>query len=207
MSAGSADVLHDDELSQAIKLQSDISRGKNIFEKNCSQCHGEDARGTTDGRFPQLAGQHKEVIIKQLADIRSGNRDNPQMLPFARKSVLGGPQAISDTAAYLATLPMEPYPEFGENNDPAAAEILYKKHCVSCHGINGEGDASKFYPLIQGQHYEYLLRQLVWIRDGNRRNANPGMVAVMKTMTDEQLQGLSDYISQLMPPEDKLAED
>jgi cytochrome c553 len=28
--------------------------------------------------------------------------------------------------------------------------------------------------VIAGQHYKYLLRQMTEIRDGHRRNANPG---------------------------------
>ena len=36
-----------------------------------------------DGTFPQLAGQHTTVLIKQMADIRAGERDNPTMYPFA----------------------------------------------------------------------------------------------------------------------------
>ena len=57
--------------------------------------------GAEDGVFPQIAGQHRSVIIKQLADIRAGNRDNPMMYPIAKEAVLGGPQAISDVAAYI----------------------------------------------------------------------------------------------------------
>ncbi|MES9961362.1 MAG: c-type cytochrome [Sedimenticola sp.] len=202
----SADAPLDDELSQAIRLTPNVDRGKTIFNENCSHCHGEDGWGTTDGRFPQIAGQHSSVIIKQLADIRAGNRDNPEMFPFAQESVLGGAQAVADVAAYLSTLAMDPYPEFGESSDNELenAEGLYRKHCASCHGDKGEGNALKFYPLIQGQHYEYLLRQLIWIRDGKRRNANQDMMATIKAMDDKQLQTLADYASQLMPPEEKL---
>ena len=201
-----SDAPLDNELTQAIQLTPDGDRGKILFNDNCSHCHGEDGWGTTDGRFPQIAGQHSSVIIKQLADIRAGNRDNPQMLPFAQESVLGGPQAIADVAAYLSTLPMEPYPEYGESDDLELknAENIYREKCAACHGKNGEGNASNFYPLIQGQHSEYLLRQLMWIRDGKRRNAYPAMMEIVETMSDKQFQILSDYVSQLVPPEDKL---
>ncbi|KHF25934.1 c-type cytochrome [Solemya velum gill symbiont] len=200
-----ADAPLDDELSQAMQLSPDVAKGEILFKENCSQCHGDDGWGTTDGRFPQIAGQHNSVIIKQLADIRAGNRDNPEMYPFARESVLGGPQSISDVAAYISTLPMEPYPEYGESDDIENAERLYKEKCAACHGANGEGNALKFYPLIQGQHYEYLLRQLIWIRDGKRRNAYPEMMESVKTLSDTQFQALADYVSQLLPPDDKLA--
>ena len=52
-----------------------------------------------------------------------------------------------------------------------------------CHGVNGEGNKEKFYPVIAGQHYKYLLRQMTEIRDGKRRNANPDMVKIIKSTT------------------------
>lgn len=190
---------HNDELSQAINLTANASRGKQLFDQNCSQCHGENARGTTDGRYPQLAGQHKEVIIKQLLDIRNGDRDNPEMLPFVQESILGGLQEIADIAAYLSSLLMEPYPEFGEISEPETAMALYQQQCAGCHGDKGEGNAGKFYPLIRGQHYEYLMRQMRWIREGKRKNAYPEMVKKIRNLDDTQVAILADYISQLLP--------
>jgi cytochrome c553 len=49
------------------------------------------------GSIPQLAGQHGSVLIKQMADIRSGLRHNPTMYPFA--TVLSDPQDLADLAA------------------------------------------------------------------------------------------------------------
>ena len=48
-----------------------------------------------------------------------------------------------------------------------------------------------------GQHYRYLLREEVAIRDGERRNANPKMVRLIKGYSDADLQAVADYISQL----------
>ena len=49
----------------------------------CGACHLPSGAGRPDGTFPQLAGQHTTVLIKQMADIRAGLRDNPTMYPFA----------------------------------------------------------------------------------------------------------------------------
>jgi len=43
----------------------------------------------TDGLYPQIAGQFWPVIIKQMADIRAGNRDTLTMFPFTMLNVLG----------------------------------------------------------------------------------------------------------------------
>ncbi len=70
------------EKIEALKLKGDAKRGEEAFEV-CSACHLPSAAGRPDGTFPQLAGQHTTVIIKQMADIRAGLRDNPIMYPFA----------------------------------------------------------------------------------------------------------------------------
>jgi len=68
----------------------------------CSACHLPSGAGRADGTFPQLAGQHSTVLIKQIADIRAGLRDNPIMYPFA--ATLTDPQELADVSAYIETL-------------------------------------------------------------------------------------------------------
>ena len=84
-------------------------------------------------------------------------------------------------------------------DNPGGAAI-YAKQCMSCHGKNGEGNRDKFYPVIAGQHYKYLLRQMTNIRDGKRRNANPDMVKIIKKYTDTDLVAISAYQSSLEMP-------
>jgi cytochrome c553 len=89
------------------------------------------------------------------------------------------------------------------SKDPAIlkhGEDLYKKECTSCHGANGEGDAKKFYPVLAGQHYKYMLRQVTEIRDGKRRNANPDMVKIVKKYSDRDLDAVVTYMSTLSMP-------
>lgn len=204
-----ADALLDDELSQAMALKGDVKNGQKLFTI-CSACHTTEGWGTNDGLFPQLAGQHRSVIIKQLADIRTKNRDNPEMYPFAKEEAMGGPQAIADVTAYISTLPMTPTPSHGADSmtdkEKAKAERMFYNKCSGCHGVNGEGDAEKFYPRIQGQHYAYLLRQLQWIKTGKRRNANKLMMRKIKRLKTADFELLANYISNLSPPKAMLAE-
>ena len=200
-----SDAPLDNELTKAMSLKGDAKKGKDIF-KLCIACHSTNGWGLKDGTFPQLSGQHRSVIIKQLADIRAGNRDNPMMAPIAKEAVMGGPQAISDVAAYIGTLPMNPDPGHGKSGNDARAEKLFYRKCSECHGADGSGDEERFFPRIQGQHYEYLLRQITWMREGKRRNANPNMVKRIKKMKMKDLELLVDYVSRIKPPKDKLAE-
>jgi cytochrome c553 len=190
------------EKVEALKLKGDPKNGADTYEV-CGACHLPSGAGRSDGTFPQLAGQHSTVLIKQLADIRSGLRDNPTMYPFAKEAMVK-PQELADTAAYIASLciPLD----HGKYEGPDAKEQvakghdLYEKECKNCHGVNGQGDREKFYPVIAGQHYKYLLRQMTAIRDGKRRNANPDMVKIIKNYSDSDLVAISAFQSSLSMP-------
>jgi cytochrome c553 len=92
------------------------------------------------GPIRRLPVNIRTVIIKQLADIRARNRDNPLMYPFSVPRVLGGPQNIADVAAYLAQLPMNPHNGVGPGTDLELGAQLYQDNCVKCHGDRGQGD-------------------------------------------------------------------
>lgn len=189
------------EKIEALKKKGDITRGEEAYEV-CGACHLPSGAGRPDGTFPQLAGQHATVLIKQMADIRAGLRDNPTMYPFA--VTLTDPQELADTAAYINSLciPLDHGKYDGPNADKewADGKALYEKECKECHGANGQGVKEKFYPVIAGQHYKYLLRQMTEIRDGKRRNANPDMVKVIKKYNDQQLVAISAYQASLSMP-------
>jgi len=193
------------EQDEALGLTPDHENGIETYEV-CSACHQLNGWGLPDGTFPQLAGQHVNVIIKQLADIRAQNRDNPTMYPFAKPSEIGGPQSIMDVAAYISKLPMNPENGVGPGDNLELGEKLYKDNCVRCHGESGEGSNEKFYPRIHGQHYNYLVRQFQWIRDGKRRNANPDMVKQIAGFSDEDMDAVLDYVSRLKPHPEMIAE-
>ena len=189
------------EKIEALQKKGDAKAGKEGYEI-CGACHLPSGAGRPDGTFPQLAGQHTTVLIKQMADIRAGLRDNPTMYPFAKELV--DAQELANVSAYIQSLCIPVDHGVYEGKD-AAAQIakgkdLYEKQCKECHGANGEGDKAKFYPVIAGQHYKYLLRQMTEIRDGHRRNANPDMVKVIKPYTNEMLVAISAYQSSLKMP-------
>ena len=185
------------EKMEALDLTGDAENGEEAYEI-CSACHLPSGAGRPDGTFPQLAGQHTTVLIKQIADIRALLRDNPIMYPFA--VTLIDPQELADVSAYIQTLPIPTDNGRGSGTDLARGKKLYDDHCVVCHGKQGEGDAAKFYPVLAGQHYKYMLRQIQDIAEGRRRNANPDMVKVVKAFSEADLEAVVDYMSRLEWP-------
>jgi cytochrome c553 len=183
------------EKTEALALKGDAARGEAAFVI-CQGCHRVGALGRADGSYPRLAGQHATVLIKQLVDVRSGRRHNPKMLPFADHQSLSV-QDIADIGAFLQQLPAPPDQGQGDGKDLARGKQLYDRDCASCHAPDGKGDAGRFYPRVSGQHYRYLLREARMIRDGERRNGNPDMVAAIKNYSDEEIAAVADYMARL----------
>lgn len=183
------------EKTEALVMRGDLARGESAFVI-CQGCHRVGALGRADGSYPRLAGQHATVLVKQLADVRSGRRGNPKMLPFADHQALSV-QDVADIAAYLQALPVPNDQGQGDGTDLARGRQLYARDCLACHGAKGEGKADKFFPRVSGQHYRYLLREGRMIRSGERRNANPEMAAAIREYSDEDIAAVSDYMSRL----------
>ncbi|MEW8508146.1 MAG: c-type cytochrome [Candidatus Thiodiazotropha sp.] len=192
-----------EELERAMELTPDIENGKTVY-RVCVVCHQPEGWGSVSGYYPQIAGQLRKVIIKQLADIRARNRDNPTMLPFTMLELLSL-QEIADVSAYIAKLPMTRNNGVGSGTDLARGETIYREECAECHGKQAEGIVDEHFPLLQGQHYQYLMRQFRWIRDGRRRNADKKMVKQAQHFSSRDIAAVMDYISRLKPPEEKLA--
>lgn len=188
----------------ALELTPDIDKGRELY-KLCVTCHGPEGWGNRNGSYPQIAGQLPGVTIKQMADIRVGNRDNPIMRAFTTERIMGGAQDIADVAAYIAALPMTADNGQGRDRYLAMGKEIYQFDCADCHGELGEGNAKKHVPVLYGQHFQYLARQYRWIRDGRRRNANKEMVEQIQNYSLREERAVLAYTASLRPPEEKLA--
>ncbi|ENO87162.1 c-type cytochrome [Thauera linaloolentis] len=188
----------DPDKDAALAHRPDIEQGKIAYEI-CQGCHQSDGSGRADAIYPSLAGQHASVLIKQMMDVRAGRRDNPKMHPFVGEWVVSV-EEVANIAAYLNQLPISLDNGKGSGNRLERGRELYENDCASCHGKNGEGNATEFYPLVAHQHYAYLYKEAVMIRDGERRNANPKMVIFIRDYSNEDLKAVSDYMSRLTLP-------
>jgi cytochrome c553 len=191
------------EIERALMLKPNVAKGLEIY-RTCAECHLPEGWGLPNALspIPQLAGQHRTVVIKQLADIRAGNRESVVMAPYATVELIGGAQAIADVAGYIDSLEMSVDTGKGPGQDLELGAQLYRDNCARCHGQTGEGDSDAYVPRIQAQHYPYLVRQFDSIRKGKRRNANPEMVTQIRDFSARQIQAVLDYVSRLEPSEE-----
>ncbi len=186
------------ELQATLALAGDAKRGKEAFGE-CQTCHRRDASGRSSGGIPRLSGQHASVLIKQLMDIRSGARINPEMKDYVLEPELTL-QHFADIAAYLSGLPIVGTLGRGPEDLAPRGRALYTRDCAGCHGEQGEGRAELFHPMLAAQHYSYLLRELLAIRDGTRGNSNAAMAQLLKTYSPDDQRAVAAYLAQLPPP-------
>ncbi len=200
-------LAHAEPIEITLRFEPDLANGREIYAI-CAACHLPEGWGNKDGTYPQLAGQHRNVLIRQLLNIRSGKRDNPLMYPFVQERTIGGYQSLADVVAYIATLPMTPDNDKGPwpkgSPEYTVGQQLYATQCAACHGPNGEGNNSRYYPRLQGQHYSYMVRQIGLIKR-ILRQVDPAMEIIVQHLDEDQLHKVLNYVSRLPVPKKDLA--
>jgi len=195
------------EIDITLTFTPDLKNGKDIYGM-CASCHLPEGWGNPDGTFPQIAGQHQNVLIQQLLNIRSGKRDNPTMFPFVQERTIGGYQSFADVVAYISTLPMNPQHTKGPWNEKTKqfkqGAKLFKKLCTACHGDSAQGNNETKTPKLYGQQYPYLIRQIDLI-SRNLRPVNPAMKAIIETLSNDEIKTIINYISWIEVPKDEKA--
>jgi cytochrome c553 len=182
----------------AMRASADAQRGAPVFG-GCAACHGADAGGRADGTIPRLAGQHPQVIIRQLVDYRYDKRRDPRMEPVAHTQALRNAQTIADVAAFAAALVPRAPAGTGDGIHVEAARGAYAVRCASCHGAAGQGDRELVVPRLAGQHYAYLLRQFHDVLEGRRPALAGSHEALLRDLDRDVLQGMADLLSRTAP--------
>ncbi|MEO6896805.1 MAG: c-type cytochrome [Caldimonas sp.] len=176
----------------------DPAKGAAISNNVCVACHTNDgSRGVAAN--PILQGQVPEYLVKQLAEFKSGQRENAIMRGMA--SALSEAD-MKNVAAFYASKHAKP--GFAKNRDLAAmGEKIYRggiadrrvPACAGCHGPSGAGIPAQ-YPRLAGQHADYVEAQLVAFRGGVRHN-NAVMSGVSAELNDREIKALADYVTGL----------
>jgi len=130
------------QASAAVGAQQDVTAGKNLFQANCSSCHGLEAQGTTQA--PSLIGAGAAAVDFQVSTGRMpakevGAENNRGPVKFSEQEIY----LIADYVASLGGGPAIPTAEqvSTAGADTAAGEQLFSANCAQCHGFAGAGGA------------------------------------------------------------------
>jgi cytochrome c553 len=184
------------ELRAVLGATPDTAHGAQLFGI-CTECHGPHGEGKTSGWPPEISGQHRGVIARELVDFRAGRRWYDPMERIAGRHVLGSTQDIADVAAYVASLPPSSDTTPGARLSAQKGTRLYATRCEWCHGAHGEGNDERLVPRVAGQQYEYLLRQLRDAVEARRPNMRAQHLRLLESCSNEELMGLAAYMSRL----------
>lgn len=184
------------ELDAALSAKPDATRGEALFSQ-CVQCHGAAGGGDPAGTAPRIAGQHYQVIVRQLIDFRYGKRWDFRMEGMADRHHLTTAQEIADVAAFVSALERTGEQGIGSGEFTAQGAAIYGRQCQSCHGADAAGDDARAIPRLGGQHYGYLMRQMYDAVD-SRRPALPALHAKRIAPLDfNEVRAVADYLSRL----------
>ncbi|HUA56001.1 MAG TPA: c-type cytochrome [Candidatus Sulfotelmatobacter sp.] len=168
-----------------------IGRGATLALR-CTMCHG--ARGLSDAKSPNLAGQYRIAIYKQLADFKSGARASAVMAPLVADL---SDADMRDLAAYYAYLPR--IANSAAADDPprivgSGAPLRGIAPCGACHGEVGHKAGAAW---LEGQPMAYLRAQLEAFASGARHNdIDEQMRNVARTMTPQEVDAASRYYAE-----------
>ena len=167
----------------------------------CAACHGPNGNSAAPN-FPKLAGQGERYLLKQLTDIKDGKR---QVLEMTGQLTNLSDQDLADIAAYYAQ----------QKNSVGAADpalvargqALFRggdlskglPACTGCHAPDGVGNAAAGFPHLGGQHADYIEKQLIGFREGDRTNDGDTMTmrSISAKLSNKDIKALASYIQGL----------
>jgi cytochrome c553 len=158
----------------------------------CAACHGPDGNSQNPD-YPILAGQTWRYIYVQLKDFQEGRRSDPQMSPMAMGLSRDDMIALGNFFAAQKPLPIK------FQADSAKVEAGRKTSeavlCPMCHlgGYVGQNEI----PRVAGQWPKYVKKQLEDFKARRRTNDAGNMTSVAATLSEQDIENLSQYIGNL----------
>ena len=81
-----------------------VTRGRQLYERDCVACHGANGEGEPARFYPMVAAQHYRYLLREVFSIRDGDRGNSD--PAMVQVVKGySPTEIEAVADYMSQLP------------------------------------------------------------------------------------------------------
>jgi cytochrome c553 len=177
----------------------DVKAGQNKAEM-CIGCHGIPGYQNSFPevhKVPKISGQSDKYIIASLTAYKKGDRRHPTMRGIAGALT---EQDMADLAAFYASQVSKAAPEAPRAASVAAAALIEKGACASCHGANFSKPIDPSYPKLAGQHADYLYVALkAYTVEGNAvigRN-NAIMSGIAKQYSHAEMREIAKYLASI----------
>jgi len=181
-----------------LSAQAEEAKLTALVNETCAGCHGPDGNSVAPD-FPSLAGQQKTYLLREMLDYKEGRRHSDVMVTFM---VPLSQDDMNKLAEYYAGQK----PAAGTVSKPALLALgkqIYLEgntksgvpSCDGCHEENGEG--SKKFPRVAGQHVAYTLEQIAQYASGKRSNGVKVMRTIAERLTKEEAEAVAEYMASL----------
>ena len=158
----------------------------------CKGCHGQDGNNASTS-IPKLAGQYADYLQRQIFNFQEGTRRDPNMTTIS--ATLTNRQNLADIAAYFASQnQMTGTPTKNEEGE----KLYLDKGCLNCHGEIGKGKPfyNALFPVIGGQHKDYLIKQMKDFKTGTRATDISEIMSMLTNqMTDAEVEAVAEFLS------------
>lgn len=167
----------------------------------CAACHGLDGVSHM-AKFPKLAGQNAEYILKQLEDFRLARRTNDGGQMETAATVITDAQRL-EAAEYFSGLP--PPPSSADISDEliVRGRELFEKPdlvvgvpaCAACHSPSQANGSAAWIPHLAGQHRNYTAKQIQDFKSGLRTNdASGSMLAIAAKLSVQDIEAVAAFL-------------
>jgi len=157
-----------DELRPLYATPEDIAEGKQLAERTCAACHGDNGISAIQN-VPNLAGQRPAYLYIELKAYQSGARGNSAMNETVKYL---NDEGMVRVAAYFASLdPAKPSSPGASKAilDPVQAGKAAASVCAGCHGETGVSKTPGT-PNLAGLDPKYLVSAMRAYQGGQRKN-------------------------------------
>ena len=175
----------------------ELTRINQIISDKCQHCHGLNGEAS-NVLYPRLAGQHKDYMVKQLKNFRSGERIGTMNEMAADLK----DDEIEELAEYFSQKPAKKHRVRDQEFSAVGKYIFLEGNkysglaaCASCHGEDGHGTHGL--PRLAGQHKRYVSGQLEEFNLRKRTNDNAIMHSIASKLTEFEREAVSLYVSGL----------
>jgi cytochrome c553 len=176
----------------AVSLHAQDDAAVKAMSTVCTACHGPNGNSTNPD-YPILAAQSWRYIYTELKDFKEGRRSDPLMSPIAATLSRDDMIALGNYFAAQKQAPIKI--DVDDAKVQAGKAKADETLCAMCHlgAFVGQNEI----PRVAGQWPKYIQKQLLDFKAKRRTNDGGNMTAVAATLSDADIENLSQYIGNL----------